>query len=211
MNLSHHLRESAGRGPAGAGWLRSFKLSRRSWSSGFTLIEVILVMVILTATVALAAPRLASFFRGRALDSEARRLLALTRYAQDRAASEGVPVRMWFDVSNGKYGIRPESGYQENAATDVTLTIGDGIRLEVISETRRKANQPLLRSTRSSAGSTTGVRQPADNLPGIGFLPEGLIDPEQAASISLTDADGYSVKVAPDQTFLHYEITGGAR
>src|SRR5207253_10956500 len=47
-----------------------------SLRSGFTLIELILVMTILTIAVSLTAPALANFFRGRTLDSEARRLLA---------------------------------------------------------------------------------------------------------------------------------------
>src|SRR2546426_11590252 len=46
---------------------------------GFTLIELILVMTVLTIAVSITAPALANFFRGRSLDSEARRLLALTR------------------------------------------------------------------------------------------------------------------------------------
>ena len=42
---------------------------------GFTLIELILVMALLTVVISLTAPRLSRFFHGRTLDSEARRLL----------------------------------------------------------------------------------------------------------------------------------------
>jgi type II secretion system protein H len=58
----------------------------------FTLIELILVMTILLVVMAVAFPSLRGFFRGRNLDSEARRILALTRYGQSRAVAEGVPV-----------------------------------------------------------------------------------------------------------------------
>src|SRR5215813_10242713 len=60
-------------------------------AAAFTMIELILVMTILTIAVALTAPSLANFFRGRALESEARRLLALSRQGQNRAVSEGIP------------------------------------------------------------------------------------------------------------------------
>ena len=54
-------------------------------ASAFTLIELILVMAILTMAVSVTAPTLANFFRGRTLDAEARRLLAMTRGGQNRA------------------------------------------------------------------------------------------------------------------------------
>ncbi|MCX6930914.1 MAG: prepilin-type N-terminal cleavage/methylation domain-containing protein, partial [Verrucomicrobia bacterium] len=63
--------------------------------SAFTLIELILVMALLTIVISLTAPSLSKFFRGRTLDSEARRLLALTRSGQSRAVSEGMPMDLW--------------------------------------------------------------------------------------------------------------------
>jgi prepilin-type N-terminal cleavage/methylation domain-containing protein len=55
----------------------------------FTLIELILVLALLVIITSLAAPAMSNFIRGRALDSEARRLLALMHAAQSRAVSEG--------------------------------------------------------------------------------------------------------------------------
>ncbi|NJM55576.1 MAG: prepilin-type N-terminal cleavage/methylation domain-containing protein, partial [Verrucomicrobiae bacterium] len=57
----------------------------------FTLIELMLVMALLIVTTTFLAPQLSEFFRGRSLDSEAKRFLALTRLAQSRAVAEGVP------------------------------------------------------------------------------------------------------------------------
>src|SRR5437773_775638 len=45
----------------------------------FTLVELILVMALLGIVLAVSAPSLSNFFHGRTLDSEARRLMALTR------------------------------------------------------------------------------------------------------------------------------------
>src|ERR1043166_3717524 len=55
----------------------------------FTLIELIVVMTLLVAVISIALPSLGGFFRGRTLDSEARRMLALTRQGQSRAVAEG--------------------------------------------------------------------------------------------------------------------------
>ena len=60
--------------------------------AGFTLLELILVMATLAIVLSVAAPSLARFFRGRSLDSEARRFLTLTRYGQSRAVAEGEPM-----------------------------------------------------------------------------------------------------------------------
>src|SRR4051794_30959806 len=52
--------------------------SPRSTQHGFTLIELILVMTLLMIVLAVSAPSLGSFFKGRNLDSEARRIYSLT-------------------------------------------------------------------------------------------------------------------------------------
>lgn len=77
----------------------------------FSLLELIVVMVLLTMATALLAPRLSGFFRGRRLDDEARRLWALTRYAQELAITSAVPVAVWVDVASGTYGLEAEPGY----------------------------------------------------------------------------------------------------
>ena len=68
-------------------------------------------MTILVIMLALSAPTLAGFFHGRALDSETRRLLSLTRSGQSRAASEGVPMELWVDAENRNYGLEAEDSY----------------------------------------------------------------------------------------------------
>ena len=53
----------------------------------FTLIELILVLALLVIITSIAAPGMARFIRGRALDSEARRIFSLMHAAQSRAVS----------------------------------------------------------------------------------------------------------------------------
>src|SRR5262245_10003646 len=99
---------------------------------GFTLIELILVMTILTIAVSITAPALANFFRGRSLDSEARRLLSLTRAAQSRAASEGIPIDLWVDSTQNAYGVTAESSYEPTDSKAVNFTLDGEIRIEAL-------------------------------------------------------------------------------
>src|SRR5690349_12702137 len=79
----------------------------------FTLIELILVMAIVVIAISITAPRMANFFRGRTLDSEARRLLALTHSGQSRAISEGIPTRLQFDIPNHSYELLQDPGWSD--------------------------------------------------------------------------------------------------
>src|SRR5690242_5350282 len=94
----------------------TFRVSRntqhttRNTSPAFTLVELVLVMAVVVIAIAITAPKLANFFRGRTLDSEARRLLALTHAGQSRAVSEGIPMRLWLDTEQGTYGLQEEAG-----------------------------------------------------------------------------------------------------
>src|SRR5262245_23301985 len=95
----------------------------KSEPDGFTLIELILVMTVLTIAASITAPALANFFRGRTLDSEARRMLGLIRQGQSRAVSEGVPMELWFDVQQGAYGLEAEPSYEANDRKAVSFTL----------------------------------------------------------------------------------------
>src|SRR5580765_5309710 len=79
----------------------------------FTLIELILVMAMLMIVLAVAAPSLSNFFRGRTLDSEARRFISLARYGQSRAVAEAAPMDLWIDTRQGAYGLEAQAGYTD--------------------------------------------------------------------------------------------------
>src|ERR1035441_5167618 len=102
---------------------------------GFTLIELILVMALLTIVISLTAPKLSRFFHGRTLDSEARRLLALTRSGQSRAVSEGVPMDLWVDPEQGAFGLEAEPSYDTSDPKAVDFTLDSGLQLEVMNKT----------------------------------------------------------------------------
>lgn len=78
---------------------------------GFTLLEMITVMVMLSAIVALSAPSLRNFFKSRKLTEESRRLLALTEFGRREAVSSGVPIRILIDLQLRVIRIQREDGY----------------------------------------------------------------------------------------------------
>ncbi|MEW6237858.1 MAG: prepilin-type N-terminal cleavage/methylation domain-containing protein [Candidatus Omnitrophota bacterium] len=100
---------------------------------GFTLVELIVVMTMLAVVMALAAPSLSRFSYGRKLEEEARRFLALTRYARSQAVSLSLPIEIWIDDQNGWYGLRPAAGFEDletEAMKPVEFHLPSYIRIE---------------------------------------------------------------------------------
>jgi prepilin-type N-terminal cleavage/methylation domain-containing protein len=98
----------------------------------FTLIELILVMTLLVVAVSMIAPKLSGFIRGRALDSEANRLLALAHAGQSRAVSEGMPMVLWFDQPNGTYGLEEETAPAGGDAQREMMEMAATVQLTVV-------------------------------------------------------------------------------
>jgi type II secretion system protein H len=161
---------------------------------GFTLIELILVMVIMAVGAALVAPSLSTFFRGRVLDQEAHRMLALTQYARSRAVAEGMPVELWIDQANGLYGINIVTGFTAFDDRSVSYEADPSIDFsfefledEYIYE------------------ETDPVETMADTA--VVFQPDGLIQPGSVANIHLTlAANQSSLTLALDRLGTGYEI-----
>lgn len=164
-------------------------------TEAFTLIELILVLAMLAVVLSVAWPSLAPFFRGRNLDLEAKRLLALTRYGQSRAISEGMPMVLWIDQEEGAYGLRVDASYLEEDDREVEYDLEKTISVEV-------------------EVPPAGPRLPADNLrnlstPGrseIRFLPAGYMLESNPAWIALRQAESDSVWIGLNRNRLYYEI-----
>jgi prepilin-type N-terminal cleavage/methylation domain-containing protein len=173
---------------------------------GFTLIELILVMALLTVVISLTAPRLSRFFRGRTLDSEARRLLALTRSGQSRAVSEGIPIDLWVNVADGQVGLEAEPSLETSDSKAVDLQIDERLKLEVEARVAAAPATTMSRRTVARVASLPRVQLAHAELPAIRFLPDGSIGESSPIKLRLTGADGESLWLAQAQDGLAYEI-----
>jgi prepilin-type N-terminal cleavage/methylation domain-containing protein len=172
------MNPSSGSRPAGAG--------ENACRRAFTLIELTLVMAILVIVVGVSLPRLKNFFRGRNIESESRRLLELTRYAQSRAVSEGVPMVVWIDARRGAYGMNEEAGYTEGDPKAVTFRLDPDLTISVVQGRTKSAVK---------AG-----------LPSIYFLPEDVVGPSSVNAVCLQDGSPQPVWLVESADGARYEI-----
>jgi type II secretion system protein H len=164
-------------------------------TAGFTLIELVIVMVLLAIAAALVAPHMSSFFRGRVLNSEARRLLALTYYGQSRAVAEGVPVLLWINAQQSSYGLVTQSAASEPDDRASSFTADPTLTLEAT------APSPAPVSEQEDEG--LGI---PNNLPVIRFMPDGVFDPTSVTKIVIRQGAEGALELVPTANRLGYEI-----
>jgi Tfp pilus assembly protein FimT len=148
---------------------------------------MILVMVLLVVAVSLVAPKMAGFTRGRALDSEARRLFALMHAAEDRAISEGMPMMLWLDEKNNQYGLSEETPVPTGDPKAESFPADENVQLAVL----------------NAGGSSTTFK----NLPAIRFLADGSVDENSPQTVQLKGSGGDSLWLLESADRRGYEIS----
>ena len=175
------------RDPHPRGIVSSFEFRHSGMRNAFSLIELILVLALLVVITSLVVPPMARFIRGRALDSEAMRLMALMHAAQSRAVSEGAPMMLWVDEKGGAYGVSAETVGQNGDAKAEELTLDSTLAISV-------------------ANLGTGAATTFNNLPAIKYTADGTIDENSPQTLTLTDADGFTRQLAETKARTGYEI-----
>jgi type II secretory pathway pseudopilin PulG len=166
------------------------------------LIELIVVMAMLLVVVGISFPSLKGFFRGRTLDSEARRFLSLTRYAQSRAVSEGLPMLLWIDAQEGTYGLQVQTGFVDLDRKAVEYKIDKDLTVEVSAP---PVGLPLSQQKRTALQ--------LGNLPAIRINAEGFIEdisPETVAFHETEYGNERSLWITQTGNRLNYEVTSSA-
>lgn len=148
--------------------LETGKLNKPLSQCAFTLIELVLVMTLLVVAVSIVAPRFSDFVRGRALDSESRRLLALTDAGESRAVSEGMPMVLWFNQKQNTCGLEAETPPKGGDTKAENLSISENVAITPV-------------NTGASAMTTF------NHLPAIRFLPDGTVDEGSPRTVQLTE------------------------
>lgn len=149
----------------------------RAGDRGFTLIELIAVMALLTTVMAVVAPSLSRFMRGRALEEEGRRFLALTQYARSEAASRGVVLRLWVSPEEGAYGLAPETRAESEDVRALEYRLADRLRFELPEDVEL-------------------VEYEAGNRLEVTFWPDGGLDEgAEDEAVRIVDEDGRGLAV----------------
>lgn len=166
-------------------------------------------MALLAIVLMVTLPTLSAFFKGRTIDSEGRRLLALTHQAQSRAVSEGIPMQLWIDEDAKAYGLEAEPGWDEKDPRALRLAMDSNLSIEVRQTNVVTAAAQSLLSDRllktPAAGSTLSEAQQR-NLPTFRFLPDGSFDVTNPAAAVLSDQTGAKLELRLARNRLTYEI-----
>lgn len=171
---------------------------------GFTLIELILVMSLMLVILSLTGATLSEFFKGRALNSEARRFLSLTHYAQSRAVSEGIPMVLWVDPLQRLYGVESEYSFSTVDEASVEYRIGEGLEI-LMDFTSSRATTTL----QSSRGTSKGRGELQIRFAPDGFLSETAPRNIWVGSVGSRSSgmrDNSAIWMTPNATDSAYEV-----
>lgn len=166
--------------------------------SAFTLIELILVMALLAIVLGVSAPSLSRFFRSRSLDSEAKRFMALTRHAQSRAVSEGVPMVLWLETEQRIYGLNADKSFVEEDPQAEQFTLDDALQVEVL---RYSGAMTAMQTNRFR-----NEKLDAGNLYIMRFNPDGFVSLSSPEAVVFRQGENEELWVAQSRNRLNYEI-----
>lgn len=149
----------------------------RAARGGFTLVELILVMVIAAVAATVAAPALRLFLGGRALHQVAERLVSLGGYAATRAVAEGRVYRLEIDGRARVYRLQGRDDDEfaplgQDFGRDFSLP--DGVVLDWLEAplTPGETGLPGRPAPPAPGGAVAG-----EEVKWVHFYPDGRIDP----------------------------------
>lgn len=141
-------------------------------------------MALLSVLLGLAAPSLSRSLRQRNLEQEAIRLLALTEYARDEAASQGVPMVVWVDAPARRFGVKAKTGYEDSGARSKEFTLPEDLHFE----------------------ATKGSVAPDGESDAAEFAPDGTLDSASVTSLRLVNRSDAAISVTQTSDASRYEI-----
>lgn len=162
------------------------------------MIELIFVLALLAICAVFVTASMGSFFRGRALNLEARRMLSLTHYAQSRAVAEGVPVILWLNPADATYGLTVQASYNETEGDPraVTYAVESGLALEV----------PPGTGAAVSEQDDEKLGLVPEGLAFIRFTPDGFFDDSSVRKIVIHQGAEAALELVQTVNRLGYEI-----
>ena len=153
-------------------------------SSGFTLVELIVVMTLLAIMAALCAPAMSRSIRARNLNGEAARFIAATEYGRDEAVSQGVPMTVWIDPATQRFGVEPRAGFEGIESRNREFAVNADIHFEMDS---------------TAAGIVQAVEFTPDGVPTVASLESvRLVDRFESVVTVVRTKDGWGYEIAKE-------------
>jgi type II secretion system protein H len=146
-------------------------VKNRRFHPGFTLIELVMVLVVVAAALAVAAPSLGGWRRGQRLQSAGEEFLAVARHGRALAVANAQVHRLYVDPASGRYWLMAQDG-----ADFVNLGTGMG-RMFAVPE-----------------GCTIAMTNTTTNTPAeyVEFYPSGRMQPLASVVITGESGDTYA-------------------
>lgn len=139
-----------------------------SSSRGFTLIEILIVMVLITMVTSFTVPALRSNLYSDELKATARKLVGLVSEASQEAVSRQRPYLLKFDLEHDLVWISPEQALPDEAEQErrKQLSIPDSVRVADIASVhggKRSAGETAIRFTEKGYVDRTFIHLRADD------------------------------------------------
>jgi prepilin-type N-terminal cleavage/methylation domain-containing protein len=167
---------------------------------GFTLIEVLLVVVIILIATAVAIPSFTKSFKGAKIRAATRVIVMSSRYARSVAVLQQVDTAVLYDAELGTVEIisikdnsNPASRFL-NEATDGTMQDGDKEAPTVTSLLKRNLEEGVRIVSVESEDSENGVEE-VDGIYVARYYSNGMCD---EYSVELEDDSGKRVRMTVD-------------
>jgi hypothetical protein len=124
----------------------------------------------------------------------------LTRYGQSRAIAEGIPVELWINPRQEKYGLQALSGYSESQTNPIVFTLDQTVQITFSAPPTVLTRSNMWTQTAAQAGAVTKIR----------FQPDGFISDTSPENIFFQQQDTRDeIWIAETPTHLRYEIQTG--
>ena len=152
-------------------------------TGGFTLLEIILVMVIISTLLAVASPSLRGFFSSRRTNDAASNILSLIRLARTQSINEGRIYRLNLDLDQRSYWL---TAVEEGMFSELNTEFGrkfilpDDTDIELEKENGDKLTESYLQ-----------------------FYPEGWAQP---GIIRLSDRSGDTIEIMSSSPLERFRI-----